>query len=268
VKARIIDLLKRSHGPSAGRHLVREVLQAEILAAMQRAGAMIPLAFHGGTALRFLYGIRRFSEDLDFALERPECAFDFRAMLHGVRRNLEQTGYQVELKVNDKRIVHSALVRFPGLLYELGLPAQRTEKLAIKIEIDTRPPAGAVLTTTVVRRHATLQLQHHDRASLLAGKSHAVLQRSYAKGRDLYDLLWYLSDPEQPSPNLEMLGNALLQSGWEGEALDEEGWRDALRTRVRELDWKRVRADVSPFLETFEEIELLSLENLLAVLGR
>ena len=51
-------------------------------------------------------------------------------------------------------------------------------------------PSGAVLATTVVRRYVTLQIQHHDRASLLAGKLHAILRRSYLKGRDIYDLLW------------------------------------------------------------------------------
>jgi predicted nucleotidyltransferase component of viral defense system len=56
---------------STGRNLVREYLQARILESLQRAGAMVPLAFHGGTALRFLYAIPRYSEDLDFALEKP-----------------------------------------------------------------------------------------------------------------------------------------------------------------------------------------------------
>ena len=49
-----------------------------------------------------------------------------------------------------------------------------------------------------MRRHVTLRLHHHDRASLLAGKLHAILQRPYTKGRDLYDLIWYLSDPTWP----------------------------------------------------------------------
>jgi len=57
------------------------------------------------------------------------------------------------------------------------------------------PEKALLEATTVIRRHVTLQLHHHDRASLLAGKLHAILQRTYVKGRDMYDLLWYLSDP-------------------------------------------------------------------------
>ncbi len=258
----------RKADPVAGRHLVREVLQAKVLASLQRAGAMIPLAFHGGTALRFLYAISRFSEDLDFALERAGRGYDFRAYLRAVRGDFEREGYVLDVKANDRKVVHSAFVRFRGLLYELGLSPHRTEVLAIKIEIDTRPPEDAVLETTVVRRHATLQLQHHDRASLLAGKIHAVLQRVYTKGRDLYDLLWYLSDPGWPAPNLAMLRSALAQSGWEGSELDESSWRDVVEQRVADLDWAKVLGDVRPFVESPADLETLTRENLLRVLSR
>ncbi|MCL4871675.1 MAG: nucleotidyl transferase AbiEii/AbiGii toxin family protein, partial [Anaerolineae bacterium] len=63
------------------RTLVREYLQMRILQSLQNAGAMIPLAFHGGTALRILYQLPRYSEDLDFALERQPEQYDFRKYL-------------------------------------------------------------------------------------------------------------------------------------------------------------------------------------------
>jgi hypothetical protein len=85
----------------------------------------------------------------------------------------------------------------------------RTETLSIKIELDTHPPARGRTETTVVRRHVLLRLMHYDRAALLAGKLHAVLTRPYTKGRDLYGLLWYLSDPGWPAPDLDFLGAAL-----------------------------------------------------------
>jgi len=251
----------------AARHRVREALQARILASLQRCGAMIPLAFHGGTALRFLFGIGRYSEDLDFALERGGRGYDFRAYLRAVRNDLVRENYTIDAKVNDRKVVHAAFVRLPGLLFELGLSPHRTEVLAIKIEVDTNPPAGARLATTVVRRHLPLQLQHHDPASLLAGKLHAVLQRSYTKGRDLYDLLWYLSDPTWSPPNLDMLNNALRQSGWEGSPLTEANWRQRIRERLLELAWSRAVTDLRPFLESPEELDLLTLQNALRVLG-
>lgn len=188
MKDHLAELVRSAPTPEHGRNVMREYLQARILGALQRAGAMIPLAFHGGTALRFLYATARYSEDLDFALEKDKRRYDFRVYLQVIRNELSAEGYAPEIKVNDKKTVHSAFVRFPGLLHELDLSPQRSEVLAIKIEVDTNPPAGAALSTSIVRRHVTLQLQHHDRASLLAGKLHAFLQRSYLKGRDLYDL--------------------------------------------------------------------------------
>jgi len=179
MKDYLAELVRSSPTPAQARNAVREYLQARLLGALQRAGAMIPLAFHGGTALHFLYATARYSEDLDFALERERDRYDFRAYLRAIQRELAAEGYGVELKVSDRKVVHSAFVRFPGLPYELALSPHRSEVLAVKIEVDTNPPAGAALATSVVRRHLILQLQHHDRASLLAGKLHAILQRAY-----------------------------------------------------------------------------------------
>jgi predicted nucleotidyltransferase component of viral defense system len=228
MKAYIEQLLRDVTDPIAGRNLVREYLQARILESLQRAGAMVPLAFHGGTALRFLYTLPRYSEDLDFALERPGASYDFRAYLRAVQDEFEKEGYQVRIKLNDKKTVNAAFVRFNNLLYEFGLSMQRDEVLAVKIEVDTHPPAGAGLDTMLIRRHVTLRLQHHDRSSLLAGKVHAVFQRRYVKGRDLYDLLWYLSDLDWPNPNFTHLQNALRQTGWGGETPNQNNWRQLL----------------------------------------
>lgn len=144
-----------------------------------------------------------------------------------------------------------------------ALVVQRAE---VGIEVDTDPPKGAKLETTLVRRFVTLRLLHHDRSSLLAGKLHALVQRSWTKGRDLFDLLWYLSDPKWPEPNLELLNNALLQTGRDGDRLSPENWRKAVRERLQELDWPRVASDVRPFLEPAADIELLTLENMLALI--
>jgi len=267
MKEQLVELVRKAPTPGQGRNLAREYLQARILAALQRAGAMIPLAFHGGTALRFLYGHGRYSEDLDFALEGNRQYYDFRGYLQSIRAELTPEGYNLTLKVNDTRTVHSAFVRFPGLLYDLGMAEQRGEGLSVKLEVDTNPPAGAGLATTVVRRFVVLQLQHHDKASLLSGKLHAILQRPYPKGRDIYDLLWYLSDPAWPPPNLVMLNNALAQTNWQAGVLTEANWRERVRERLRRFDWSGILTDVSPFVEPGFDLNLLTLANMERVLG-
>jgi hypothetical protein len=266
MKDYLAELVRTYPTPIHARNAIREYLQARILGGLQRAGAMIPLAFHGGTALRFLYGTARYSEDLDFALERSKNLYDFRVYLKTIKNELEAEGYALELKVNDKRTEHSAFIRFSGLPYELGLSPRPNEVLAVKIEIDTNPPAGAGLTISIVRRHLTLQLQHHDPASLFAGKLHAILQRSYIKGRDIYDLIWYLSDPNWPPPNLTLLNNALRQIGWSGKPLGENNWRTVLRKRLQAISWKRVGDDVRPFLEQGADPNLVVRDNIMSLL--
>jgi hypothetical protein len=259
------ELVQRGQNPI---NQVREYLQARILESLEHSGAMIPLAFHGGTALRFLYNIPRYSEYLDFALERPCPEYDFRTYIGAIRDSFTVEGYNVQVRVNDQKTVHSAYVRFYGLLHDLRLSALPGEALAIKIEVDTCPPSGAGLEISLVRRHIMLRLQHHDRASLLSGKLHALLQRKYTKGRDLYDLMWYLSNPDWPEPNLEMLNSALIQTGWTGPMPASDNWRQLVHDRLVTADWQIALADVRPFLERSQEIELLTLDNLTKLLRR
>lgn len=254
--------------PLQGRNLVREYLQAAILSSLQRSGAMIPLAFHGGTALRFLFFLPRHSEDIDFALERPESGYNFHDYLKHIQRDLAAEGYRIEIKMNDKKSVHSAFIKFSGILHELRLSPYSDEKLSVKIEVDTHPPEGAKLQTQVVQRHFVLQLQHHDRASLLAGKIHSILERPYVKGRDFYDLLWFLSHPDWPEPNIEMLNSALRQTDRSHIEVTADNWRDFVRQRLEELDWQQVAQDVRPFLEHEHEVNLLTKANLLQILDR
>lgn len=269
MKEEVLELARTSGAPDVARQLFREYLQARILLALQEAGAMIPLAFHGGTALRFLFGLPRFSEDLDFALERPERGpFDLRRIEARVTAHLTREGYEVITRVKTGGTVESVLVSFPGLLYEAELSPHASQRLSIRVEVDTTPPAGANLTTTIVRRHALLNIQHHDRPSLLSGKLHAILQRTWTKGRDLFDLFWYLSDPGWPGPNFVLLNNALRQTGWDGPVLEDATWKSVAYQRVASLDWETAQGDVAPFLEAGPAAELFGRENLLKFLSR
>lgn len=103
-----------------------------------------------------------------------------------------------------------------------------------------------------------MQLQHHDRASLLAGKLHAVLCRDYVKGRDLYDLMWYLSARDWPSPNLEMLGKALAQTAKSGDApADPAAWRALAARRLENVSWDRALADLRRFVASSTKLEMI-----------
>jgi hypothetical protein len=122
------------------------------------------------------------------------------------------------------------------------------------------------MQTSIVRRHVLLNLLHYDKESLLAGKLHALIHRSHVKGRDLYDLVWYLSDPTWSEPNLRLLKASLAQTGMELTETQVIEWRKLVAERVAGMEWDLVIADVRPFLERAEDIALLTKENVLNLL--
>jgi predicted nucleotidyltransferase component of viral defense system len=230
-------------------NLLREYLQAHALRSIQLAEGFASLAFHGGTALRFIHGLRRFSEDLDFALERPERGYDFGSLMERIERDFLAAGYSVEVTAKTGKTVHRGSLKFPGLLQECGLSDLRAQKLAIRVEVDSLPPEGAGLETRLVTRHFPVMFLAHDLSSCMAGKVLAILTRGHTKGRDLYDLGWYLTDPDHPKPNIDMLRNGLHQAGWEGESPDTDTWVGTLLDHVASIDWDAAVEDVIPFLE-------------------
>jgi len=247
------------------RNVLREYLQAHALYSLQSVRAFERIAFVGGTALRFLYGLPRYSEDLDFSLADAE-GYSFVHLLDRVEADLINAGFDVTVHLHEGEPVHSAFVRLSGLLYEACLSPHRTEKLSVKIEIDTRPPAGAMMETTLINRHFLVALLHYDIPSLMAGKLHALLSRPYTKGRDIYDLLWYLSRADAIVPNETLLRNALAQTGWSGPRVTAKNWRAVIADKMATLDFAQVAEDVGPFLERSEDRALLTREIVLSAL--
>jgi predicted nucleotidyltransferase component of viral defense system len=262
-----IDSVRSRAAGVDGKNLAREYLQSRILGALQESGAFTAWAFMGGTALRFLYRIPRFSEDLDFSLERADFAPDFGRVVASVLRAMEREGYDVRGRVNDSAIVLKAEVGFRGLLAEMGLSAHSDETLWVKIELDGRPPAGAGMAVTLVNRFGPLRLNHHDLPSLFAGKVAAVLGREYTKGRDLYDLVWYLSNATVSEPNPVLLRGALAQVAPEFVPAVEKDWRSTVRERLGDVDWADARRDVEPFLEQQRDLALIDPEVVFAALA-
>ena len=247
------------------KHVLREYLQAHILYSMQQSRAFSHIAFQGGTALRFLYSLKRFSEDLDFALENKE-GFYFQKMKEKILKDLQNSGFQAAAIGKKEKIVKVLSVRVSGVLFEAGLSHRDNENLNIHVDIDTNPPVGANFATTIVDRHFVLSLRHHDLPSLMAGKLHAVFTRPYVKGRDLYDLLWYLAKPEKIEPNLLFLNNALKQTQWQGNIITSENWKQEVLKHISKFDWNNIIHDVRQFLELPPDADLLSLETFQSLL--
>jgi hypothetical protein len=256
VKDEALALVAGIADPAQKLNLLREYLQAFTLRALSESEAFVHLAFVGGTALRFLYGLPRFSEDLDFSLE-DERGYEPVRWLEKLKRDLSLAGYEPELSWNPRKVVQDAWIRLPVILHEAGIAGRPEQKLSIKLEIDTRPPAGAQTEMEVLQRHVLFTVRHHDLESLMAGKVHALLTRPYTKGRDWYDLLWYYARRPRVEPNLTLLQNALDQTQGRG-VYDASGWREQLKSKLDELDEARMIEDVRFFLERAEDVRLMT----------
>jgi predicted nucleotidyltransferase component of viral defense system len=264
MKEQAVALVRGLDDPRLAANRLREYLQCLLLRSLHEREAFASVAFVGGTALRLLHDLPRFSEDLDFSLV-PSGRYAGREWVTGIKRDLSLAGFDVDVTWNERSVVHVGWVRIAGLLREAGLSGMSEQKLSIKIEIDTRPPTGARSEKRLVTRYLTFLLQYYDLPSLMAGKLRAVLTRKYAKGRDWFDLAWYLSRRPAVAPNLALLGNALEQTGSAGR-LDAQNWRALVRDRLAVLDVDAIARDVSPFLERYDDAGMLTRENLMGLL--
>ncbi len=258
VEAEATDRAKRSR--------LREYLQHIVLRELFEQKLLEKLVFHGGTALRITHDLARFSEDLDFHLREPQPDFDLTSDLDAVRKRLEENGYDVTLSTSLRGNVKSSMIRFAGLLFECGLTPHQQQNLNVKLEIDANPPAGFGTHTSTINKYFPYVIHHHDRATFLAGKLHAILQRSYAKGRDFYDLVFYQNRWKGIVPNIPYLNSALAQTGYEGVPLTPENWRELVAHKVESANWKEVIEDVEPFLLRLDDRKLLKQELLLGSL--
>jgi len=259
MKDEALSLLENLQDPAQGLNILREYLQAFVLRSLHENEAFLCLSFVGGTALRFLYNLPRFSEDLDFSLEVKDNYFPVKWM-EKVKRDLTYAGFDAILSWNDRKTVHTGWIRIGEILKEAGLAALIQQKLSIKLEIDSCPPQGASYRSQIVDHHMLVTLRHHDLPSLMAGKIHAMIIRPFDKGRDWYDFLWYRAKRPVIEPNLLLLQNALDQSQGKG-SFRADQWKQILAEKVNKIDLKKLKNDVSPFLERPVDLELINAEK-------
>ncbi len=125
---------------------IREILQQTALLGLERQGFFEKAVFYGGTALRILYGLDRFSEDLDFTLLKPNENFDFTPFLEGMRKELSSFGFNMEVTKKVKSIetsIVSAFMKMNTIELYLAIGGEtkaksiiHNEKVQIKLEVD------------------------------------------------------------------------------------------------------------------------------------
>jgi len=240
-------------------HAVREITQEIVLAGLGRTDIFSRAGFQGGTCLRIFHGLQRFSEHLDFALDAPDPSFQLAPYLDRIRQELIVYGYEFEI---DDRSEAGATVRQAflkddsvGKLLRLNYRSRTgpMRRLRVKLEVDTNPPSGATFEMPVLDFPFPAAVRVLDLPSLFAGKLHALLCRSYLKGRDWYDFIWHTA--RRTPINQTLLSAALDQQGpWKGKSpsTDNAWCVENLRALILEHDWMQARRDVQRFLKPHE----------------
>jgi len=264
----MIDLIQQrldgyhTANPVAEEQALKEILQEVALYALWRAGFFEVAAFQGGTSLRILHKLPRFSEDLDFILKAPDPEFDWSGYLKQLLDGLREFGLQSEVldRSSMDQNIRKALLKDDSIGRQLNLAfyqGHSDRKLRIKLEIDVNPPKESGYEYTYLDFPLDFEVCHQDLGSNFALKLHALLCRPYVKGRDWYDFNWYVK--QQVVPNLPHLQAALFQYGpWRDQALTlDAAWlTNALTVKIAGIDWIRAAQDVERFLNTTEKQSL------------
>lgn len=249
---------------------LREIVQELALLGLWRSKFYEHAAFYGGTALRIFHGLRRFSEDLDFSLLKPDATFDPHPYLRAVEEELTAFGFSVEVEWRQKTVesaIESAFIKGETSvnLLRIGAPPSlagglpRSQLVRVKIEIDTDPPPGAAFEVRTLLVPIPFQVKLYSPPDLFAGKVHAVLCRKWknrVKGRDYYDFVWYVGNGTPC--HLAHLEARMRQTGhWrEKRPLANADVRTFLTERFEQVNFETAKSDVLPFLRDAAEVAL------------
>ena len=261
---------------------LREILQQLALLGLWRSKFFEHAAFYGGTALRILHGLDRYSEDLDFSLLKANARFSLQPYGNALRRELASFGFEVDfetrIKKTDTRIesaflkantLNQLLVIKPGAGILDGQHAR--EILKVKLEVDTEPPAGFRTVSRPVLLPIPFSVNVYDLPDLFAGKMHAILCRKWksrVKGRDWYDLVWYIA--RHPQLHLSHLEQRMRQSGdWREQGpLTSQMLMTLLKDAVYTLDVDYARQEVSRFVRDPASLEVWSTDFFRQIIER
>ena len=264
----MIDLIKtrlakyKASSPVEEANALKEIVQEIMLFALWKADFFEVAAFQGGTSLRILHGLPRFSEDIDFILLEPDPEFSWQPYLNKLTETCNEFGIEAEALDRNQmdRNVRAALIKDNSIANQLNLSFinhQSDQKLKIKLEIDCNPPAGSGFDFSFLDFPVDFEVGHQDMSSNFSLKTHALLCCPYLKGRDWYDFNWYIA--QGVSPDLLLLQNALFQYGpWKGEQLEvgREWLVNALGEKITSINWKDAAEDVERFLKPVEQKSL------------
>ena len=261
---------------------LKEIIQEIALLGLWRAKFFEHASFYGGSALRILYNLDRFSEDLDFSLLKKNNNFNIIKYCKAIESELSSFGFSVsvENKVKkNKTNIESAFIKGGTLqnLIKINIPdniikQEHNKKIMkIKLEVDTNPPLNFETDVKFLLNPIPFSVKTYKLSSLFAGKLHAVLCRSWGnrvKGRDYYDFIWYLS--KNIPVNLLHLESRMKQSGHlkTNENLNKELLIDMLKDKIQSIDFSMAKNDVRNFIKDPSVLNIWSQDFFISILDK
>lgn len=242
---------------------LKEIIQEIALLGLWRAKFFEKAAFYGGTALRLLYGLDRFSEDIDFSLLKSDQNFRIDDYAVTLRDELSSFGFSVIVERKDKSFesnIESAFIKAGTLknFITIEAPSQLLKKLSntktlkVKIEVDIEPPSGFETEAKYLLNPIPFSVNTYKIPYLFAGKMHAILCREWktrVKGRDWHDFVWLVG--KNARLNLKHLENRMRQTGHllQNDILSKKKFLELLDQRIENVDFEKAKNDVAPFLK-------------------
>ncbi len=248
---------------------LKEIMQEVVLLGLWRSKFYEKAVFYGGSALRILHKLDRFSEDLDFSLISPEKSFSMKKYLGAVKAELELWGFEVATEENNKKnktTIESAFIKAGTLIHlikiDTNLKTHRNAVMKIKLEIDIDPAVGFTSEDKYHLHPIPFTIKTMVLPSLFAGKMHALLcraRRTNIKGRDWYDMIWFIKN--NIPCDLNYLKNKMAQTGHidMSESLTKNNLSELLIEKIEEIDFDQAKKDVEPFIKNSGQREELSL---------
>lgn len=251
---------------------LREIMQEITLAGLSRTDFFEKAAFYGGTALRILYGLDRYSEDLDFSLLKPDSNFSIEPYFKAILDEFKSLGLTVsikEKKKNKQTAIDSAFLKaetiwqeivLVDIIKETGVHSNKT--LKIKIEVDRQPPLNFRTEEKLLLRPFSFYVKCFTKSSLFAGKMHALLFRKWqnrVKGRDWYDLEWYIKKGIPLDVN-HFLTRAKDTNDWKDNSISNEQIIELLDAKIKSVSFSSIKEDVVKFIQNDDALNIWSPE--------
>lgn len=238
------------------RNLLKDYIQVVILSFIYSHPKYSQMVFYGGSSLRHCFDLPRLSEDLDFVDLKKNIK------LNDLAKDLEyyfkkSTDLEAKIKIQPSRVQ----IKF-AILKEMGLAGpSESDMLYLKLEVFKYFDfclGYEINTMPIFKFNRSMLIKTFDLSTMMATKIGAVMNRRWnkiaqdgellakVKGRDYFDLMWYLGKGIKPNLNYLMDKEA------------KDGFKENLLAVVEKVDGKSIEYDLGPLMENSNFVNGLS----------